>query len=90
MAFPISKNIQIGDRTVSTVSDKIVREDHSVIVAVTATIGSVVYTEHWTLPHDNHAYSQEQAQKDFDAHLEKVAREALGRMKAHDVAEGLV
>ena len=71
------------------VCTKTVRVDHSTVVTVTASVGIISYSENWTLPTDNHAYSQEQSQKDFDTHVKKVAREAVGRLVAQEVSEGL-
>ena len=89
MTWPKSKKVTVGNQTVSTTSNKIVRPDHAVIIEATATLGQVSYTEMWTLPHHNPSYSKEQAQKDFDAHLVKVATETVGRATAHEVSESL-
>jgi hypothetical protein len=89
----IKKTVKIGEREVSVVAEKKVAADRSVTFLVTATVASgaeaVHYEEVWTLPHDNHEYSKEQAQKDFDAHIERVARGAVGRAVAHEVSESL-
>ena len=90
MAWPIQKDITVGETTVSTVSDKVEQPDQSAVIETTATVGSVSYTERWTLPRSNQDYSQEQAQTDFDAHLLKVATEAMGRNVSHSVLDGLV
>jgi hypothetical protein len=87
--WPIKKTIKVGNEDVSTVATKFVRPDHAVIIEATATVGQVSYIEMWTLPHHNPTYSKEQAQKDFDAHLLKVATETVGRATAHDVSEQL-
>jgi hypothetical protein len=87
-SWPKTKELKIGDRTVTVTADKTVT-DGRVVIGATATCGTVVYKENWTLPHDNHEYSQAQAQIDFEAHVQKVARGAAGRCVAHEVSDGL-
>lgn len=85
----IEKQITIGERTVKVIAEKQVRPDHRVVMKVSATSRELSHCEMWTLPHDNPNYSQEQAQKDFDTHCEKVARGLLGKRTAHDVTDNL-
>ena len=85
----IVKNVMVGNQSVQAVATKIVRSDGSVIVRVEATAGKITHTQNWTLPHDNPNYSQEQAQKDFETHCNKVATAAMGRVVADSVSDNL-
>jgi hypothetical protein len=89
MPFPITKEVSIGGVLVGVRCDKIVSLDHQTILSCVATLGPVIYEEKMTLPVDNHTYSQEQAQKDFDAHVEKVARLCVGRSVSLNIADSL-
>jgi hypothetical protein len=87
--WPIKKDVKVGDHSVATSSEKIVLLDHSVVIKVTATVNGISYVENMTFPKENPNYSKDQAQKDFDTHLKKVAQGALGRHVAHAVSESL-
>jgi hypothetical protein len=88
--FPIKKDIEINGVSVSITAEKIARQDHLAVIRVTAEANGISHSEMWTLPRNNPAYSKEQAQKDFDAHIEKVATEAASKRNAHDVADNLI
>jgi hypothetical protein len=89
MKWPIVKTIEVESRAVKVSAKKVVQKDQSVVICATATIGNVSYAENWRLPRGNPKYTQEQGQKDFLAHLLKVATEAAGRKTAHEIAEHL-
>ena len=87
---PIKKTISIGDKSVAIMAEKIIRKDHSVVIKVTATIGSVVHTQHMKIGTEAEVvYSAEQCQTDFDAHCLKVATAATNRHNADLVTENL-
>jgi hypothetical protein len=88
--WPIKKTVTINGIDVSVTADKITRPDHLAVIKVTATAGDVSHCEMMTLPKNNPAYSQTQAQKDFDAHIVKVATECASKRNAHSVADSLV
>jgi hypothetical protein len=89
-SWPKTKEVKIGDRTVSVTTDKAVTDGGHVVITATAICGTVTYAENWTLPNSNHEYLAAQAQIDFDAHVKKVALGAVGRCVAHEVSEALV
>jgi hypothetical protein len=86
----IKGKVTVGNRIVEVVSNKISHPNNGVAIKTDANSGNVRYSEVWTLPHDNPHYTQEQAQKDFEAHQKKVALGAAGRAVAFEVAENLV
>jgi len=87
MQWPINTTILVDGRNVHVVVTKSKTKDHRTILNCKATVGAVTYEENCPLPHDNASYSQEQAQKDFEAFLLKVGRGALGRHVSDEVSE---
>jgi hypothetical protein len=87
--WPIKKDVRVGEQMVQTTSTKRVLADHSVVIEVAATVAGITYVENMTLPKENPQYSAQQCQKDFDAHLLKVAQGALGRHTSHSVSDSL-
>jgi hypothetical protein len=88
--WPIKKTVTINGIDVSVTADKSTRPDHLAVIKVTATAGDVSHCEMMTLPKNNPSYAAVQCQKDFDAHVLKVATEAAGKYVAHTVADSLV
>jgi len=89
MNWPIKKTIDINGVGVSVTVEREITPDHRTVLKATATHETVEYSERMSLPHDNHSYSQEQAQVDFDAFLLKVARGALGRHVSKQLSDNL-
>ena len=89
MAFPVKKQLTVGGVQVSIVAEKVARPDQLCVIKVTAEANGISHAECWTLPRSNPSYSKEQAQKDFDAHVLKVATEAASKRNAHDLTEAL-
>lgn len=84
---PIQKSITLGTTTVQVVSHQ--PDPNIPVVEAAATVGNVVYAERWTLPTENPDYSLAQAQKDFDAHIQKVAAAAVGRFVSQQHLDSL-